>query len=60
VVEPVFDPFSDELTQVSTYAIDTRPPVPIDEEASITDNELELDNAAFEDDEILLAERWWK
>ena len=60
VAEPVFDPFSDELTQVSTYAIDTRPPVPIDEEASITDNELELDNAAFEDDEILLAERWWK
>lgn len=67
VVEPVFDPFSGELTQVSTYAADTRPPVLIiDEEASTADNELELEkettteDVTFKDDKILLAERWWK
>jgi hypothetical protein len=55
VVEPIFNPFSDEPNQVSTYSVDTRSRVPINQEASGTNN-----NTLSEKDLSALANRWWK
>ena len=51
VVEPVFDPFSDQPSQISTYSIDTRPPPsePAVRIGGLSDNDL-----------IPLADRWWR
>jgi len=51
VVEPAFLP--EEPNQVSTYSIDTRPPVTASGEVLTSDT-------VSEDDLILSAERWWK
>jgi len=51
VVEPALLP--GEANQISTYAVDTRPP------ATVSDTAITNDTAA-ETDLIVLAERWWK
>lgn len=51
VVEPTF--LADESDQLGTYAVDTRPPVTIDEETS-------ADDTAAENELVPMAERWWK
>lgn len=51
IVEPTF--LSGEPSQVSTYAIDTRPPATMSGGASAI-------GAASESNLVLLAERWWK
>ncbi len=53
VVEPVFNPYSDEPNQISTFSIDTRPPVLNDDEASINPSLPGSSSAG-------LANRWWK
>jgi hypothetical protein len=55
VVEPTFDPFSDEPNQVSTYSLDTRPQALID-----VDREVSTNNTVSEKDVVLLGERWWR
>ena len=67
VIEPAVGAGAGELDQVNIYALDTRPPVLEKETNTSTDDtigDLEkengLDVAAIEDDQILLAERWWK
>jgi hypothetical protein len=51
VVEPAFLP--EEPDQITTYVVDTLPP------ATIGEGEIESD-AIYEDNQVLLAERWWK
>jgi hypothetical protein len=53
VIERTFTPLFDEPDQVTTYAIDTRPPAPMVEEVSAND-------AMSEDDLTRQAERWWR
>lgn len=53
VVEPTADAFSTDTNTVSTYTIDTRPPAPPDEAAS-------LNKPPAENDLVLLARRWWR
>jgi hypothetical protein len=53
VIEGIFTPLFDEPNQVTTYAIDTRPPVPMVEEVS-------ANNAVSENDLARQAERWWR
>ena len=52
VVEQSLGPHSGEPNQVSTYAVDTRPPTQTNEETS--------KKRPFDNDLILLAERWWR
>jgi hypothetical protein len=56
VVEPAFDPLSDDTNQITTYSIETRPsPALADRETSTY-----KDGMPVESDLALLAERWWK
>jgi hypothetical protein len=53
VIERTFAPLFDEPNQVTTYAIDTRPPTPTVEEVG-------ANNAVSENDLAGQAERWWR
>ncbi len=54
VVEPSYDLLSDEPPQLSTYSVDTRQPVSVNQETSDTNE------AISEKDLFSLANRWWK
>ena len=53
VIERTFTPLFDEPDQVTTYALDTRPPAPMVEEVGANDD-------MSENDLDRQAERWWK
>ena len=55
VVEPSYDPFSNEAPQLSTYSVDTR-----QLEASVNQETSDTNKSTSEKDLFSLANRWWK